>query len=66
MADGAAVKTSLINLTLLELEQAAQNLSDKEKPVVLMLNPWSYSGQNQFIFSFFRRLSAKIYHHVIF
>ena len=50
-------KTSLINLTLEELRFAASNMLDEEKPVILSFSPWSYSGQNQLIYSFFRRLS---------
>lgn len=53
-------KTSLINLTLEELHSAAANMFDDEKPVILNFSPWSYSGQNQLIYSFFRRLSSEI------
>ncbi len=51
-------KTSLINLILEELEFAASNILDNEKPLILNFSPWSYSGQNQLIYSFFRRLSS--------
>jgi len=50
-------KTSLINLILEELEFASTNTLDDEKAIVLNFSPWSYSGQNQLIDSFFRRLS---------
>jgi predicted KAP-like P-loop ATPase len=53
-------KTSLINLTLEELNFASSNLLDEEKPIVLNFSPWSYSGQNQLIYAFFRRLSSAI------
>lgn len=53
-------KTSLINLTLEELRFAASNRLDAEKPIILNFSPWSYSGQNQLIYSFFRRLSSEI------
>ncbi len=53
-------KTSLINLTLEELRVAASNMLDEEKPVILNFSPWSYSGQQQLIYSFFRRLSSEI------
>ncbi|HSW94086.1 MAG TPA: P-loop NTPase fold protein [Gammaproteobacteria bacterium] len=53
-------KTSIINLTLEELRFAASNMDDQEKPVILNFSPWSYSGQNQLIYSFFRRLSSEI------
>jgi len=55
-------KTSIINLTLEELHLAASNMLDEEKPVILNFSPWSYSGQNQLIYSFFRRLSSEIRH----
>lgn len=53
-------KTSLINLTVEELNFAATNIEDPEKPIILNFSPWSYSGQNQLIYSFFRRLSSAL------
>lgn len=53
-------KTSIINMVLEELEFASTNLEDNQKPIVLNFSPWSYSGQNQLIYSFFRRLSSVI------
>ncbi len=53
-------KTSIINLTLEELRFAASNMLDAEKPIILNFSPWSYSGQDQLIYSFFRRLSSEI------
>lgn len=53
-------KTSIINLTLEELYVARNNTPDEEKPVILNFSPWSYSGQQQLIYSFFRRLSSEI------
>lgn len=53
-------KTSVINLVLEELNFAATNIEDSEKPIVLNFSPWSYSGQDQIIYSFFRRLSAAL------
>jgi predicted KAP-like P-loop ATPase len=53
-------KTSVINLTLEELKLAASNMPDAEKPIVLNFSAWSYSGQNQLIYSFFRRLSSTL------
>jgi len=53
-------KTSLINLTVEELNFAATNILDDEKPIILNFSPWSYSGQNQLIYSFFRRLSSAL------
>src|SRR5579863_6081631 len=53
-------KTSLINLILEELEFASTNTLDDEKPIILNFSPWSYSGQNQLIYSFFRRLSSAL------
>lgn len=51
-------KTSVINLIMQELKFAASNMLDDEKPIILNFSPWSYSGQHQLIYSFFRRLSA--------
>lgn len=51
-------KTSLLNMTVEELQNAAANLLDDEKPIILNFSPWSYSGQHQLIYSFFRRLSS--------
>lgn len=53
-------KTSLLNLILEELEFASTNTLDEEKPIILNFSPWSYSGQNQLIYSFFRRLSSAL------
>ncbi len=53
-------KTSVINLMLEELNFAASNMLDEEKPVILNFSAWSYSGQNQLIYSFFRRLSSAL------
>ena len=53
-------KTSLINMVLEEINYAAGNLFDEEKPVILNFSPWSYSGQNQIIYGFFRRLSSEL------
>src|SRR3990167_10739972 len=53
-------KTSLINLVLEELNYAASNMLEEEKPIILSFSPWSYSGQNQLIYNFFRRLSSAL------
>lgn len=53
-------KTSVINLIVEELNFAASNMPDEEKPIILNFSPWSYSGQNQLIYSFFRRLSSML------
>ncbi len=55
-------KTSVINLTLEELRAAASNMFDDEQPIILNFSAWSYSGQNQLVYSFFRRLSSEIRH----
>lgn len=54
---GGVGKTSIINLALEELRFAASNMFDDEQPIILNFSPWSYSGQNQLIYYFFRRLS---------
>lgn len=51
-------KTSVINLIVEELNLAATNLLEDEAPIILNFSPWSYSGQQQLIYSFFRRLSS--------
>lgn len=53
-------KTSVINLTLEELNFAASNLEDREQPIVLNFSAWSYSGEHDLVYSFFRRLSSAI------
>ncbi|MES2217437.1 MAG: P-loop NTPase fold protein [Pseudomonadota bacterium] len=53
-------KTSLINLVLEELRYAASNMFDNEKPIILNFSPWSYSGQGQLIYGFYRRLSSEL------
>jgi predicted KAP-like P-loop ATPase len=53
-------KTSIINLMLEELDFAASYIEEEQKPIILNFSPWSYSGQNQLIFSFFRRLSSAL------
>lgn len=53
-------KTSVMNLVREELTLAANNLPDDEKPIILNFSVWSYSGQNQLIYNFFRRLSSTL------
>ncbi|HEX4046069.1 MAG TPA: P-loop NTPase fold protein [Gammaproteobacteria bacterium] len=53
-------KTSIINMAIEELNFAASNLLDAEKPIVMHFNTWSYSGQNQLIYSFFSRLAGTL------
>ncbi len=53
-------KTSLINLIIQEFNTASSSLLDEEKPIILNFSPWSYSGQNQLIYGFFRRLSSEL------
>lgn len=58
--DWGVGKTSVINLVVEELNFAASNMLDEEKPIILNFSPWSYSGQDQLIYSFFRRLSSAL------
>lgn len=51
-------KTSILNMAIEEINLAAINMFDYEKPIILNFSPWSYSGQQQIIYNFFRRLSA--------
>ena len=53
-------KTSIINMMVEELNFAETNMEVIEKPIILNFSPWSYSGQNQLIYSFFRRLSSAL------
>jgi predicted KAP-like P-loop ATPase len=53
-------KTSVINLMLEELRYAASNMFENEMPIILNFSTWSYSGQEQLIESFFRRLSSEM------
>lgn len=53
-------KTSLLNLVHEELTFAASNMIEEEKPVILNFSAWSYSGQHELIYSFFRRLSSAL------
>ncbi len=53
-------KTSLINLIVEELHVAGSNMLDDEKPIILNFSPWSYSGQGQLIYGFFRRLVSEL------
>lgn len=53
-------KTSIINLVIEEFRFAATNLPEDEQPIVLNFSAWSYSGQHQLIYSFFRRLSSTL------
>lgn len=53
-------KTSIVNLALEELRYASSNMFDEERPILLNFSPWSYSGQNELIYSFFRRLSSEM------
>lgn len=53
-------KTSIINLVVEELNFAGSNMLDENKPIILNFSAWSYSGQNQLIYNFFRRLSATL------
>ena len=53
-------KTSLLNLIIEELNFAASNMYDDEKAIILNFNPWNYSGQDQLLYQFFRRLSSTL------
>lgn len=53
-------KTSIINLVIEELNFAETNLEEPDKPIILNFSAWSYSGQHQLIYSFFRRLSSAL------
>ncbi len=53
-------KTSVINLTLEELRFASGNSLDDERAIILNFSPWSYSGQEQIVYSFFRRLTSEM------
>lgn len=53
-------KTSIINLIIEELHNAANNMLEEQQPIILNFSPWSYSGQDQLIYGFYRRLSSEL------
>lgn len=53
-------KTSIINMMMEELNFAASNMLDEDKPIILNFNAWSYSNQGQLIHHFFQNLSATL------
>jgi len=54
-------KTSIINMVVEELQNAAANSMDSDKSIILNFSPWSYSGQDQLIYSFFMRLASALH-----
>lgn len=54
-------KTSLLNLVHEELLLASSSLLDDEKPILLNFSAWSYSGQQDLIYNFFRRFSSALH-----
>lgn len=55
-------KTSLINLVIEELQFAASNLLDKDKPLIINCNIWQFSGQ-PLLASFFQLFSSAFRQH---
>lgn len=55
-------KTSLLNLIHEELNVAGNNSLDEEKPILLNFSAWSYSGQEDLTYYFFRRVSSALRH----
>jgi predicted KAP-like P-loop ATPase len=55
-------KTSLLNLIHEELNNAGNNSLDEEKPILLNFSAWSYSGQEDLTYYFFRRVSSALRH----
>lgn len=53
-------KSSVINMCIEHIEELANELPKKEKPIVIKFNPWNYSDQNQLISQFFKQLSLAL------
>lgn len=49
-------KTSLVNMTLHEMECAQRDLSEEERTTVIQFEPWNFTDSNQLISQFFVRL----------
>lgn len=53
-------KTSTINIMLEEIENQANHLPDKQKPIVIRFDPWLFTNKEQILTQFFTRLSTTL------
>lgn len=53
-------KTSIVNMTLEELEKQQENISPEEKMIVVRFEPWNFSDTDQLLTQFFVRLSNEL------
>ena len=49
-------KTSIINMTIKEINNLSKNNKDKSEPIIINFNPWNYSDKNNLISLFFQKL----------
>lgn len=52
-------KTSIVNMTLNEIEEQQKGCSDSEKLIVVHFEPWNFSNTEQLLSQFFIRLSSE-------
>lgn len=53
-------KTSVINMTIQELNNISENTAEDKKPIIIQFNPWNYSDSDQLIYQFFSTLSKNL------
>lgn len=53
-------KTSLLNLTVAEIERHGSELKKKERPIIIHFNPWYFSDQEQLLTVFLGQLLAQL------
>lgn len=53
-------KTSIVNMTLAEIEKAQSNIGNGPKTVVVRFEPWNFTDTNQLLTQFFVRLSNEL------
>ena len=56
-------KTSILNMCLEYIDTKSVNFADEEKPIIVKLNPWNFSDQDQLISQFFIQLSSVLGRH---
>ena len=53
-------KTSIINMTINEINRLTRHFNENKKPIIIQFNPWNYSDGAQLVSQFFQTLSLKI------
>ena len=53
-------KTSIINLTLKEIENQVLDMKEEDKPIILMFEPWNFTDNQNLIVQFFNQLKNKL------